>query len=353
MDAVMVCASKGKLKNMGDYAQSLAARQFAKNPIYVNREELDSYNGPQVRMIMNGWFMHYPDRWPPSDKIEPYFTSFHINPAVANRLLSERGVEYLKKHQPIGCRDRNTMRLLRAKGIAAYFSGCLTLTLGNVYQRKVTEDALPVFVDPPVSRPHSKCEMIRALPKNVLLFLRHPVMSFRIAKKISVLDWTVNYPYALIVLYAARFYHEYSCLFTDELLLKADYITHSVPVDAFYTEEDRFAWMDKMMRRYSSAPFIVTGRIHCALPCLGVGVPVLYVYDAHNDGDRSEMTGGRLDGLLELFNVAKVEKGTLRIISCANELNRKIGLYSKFENKDTWRPIARALTEACSDFMKR
>ncbi|MHB9292886.1 hypothetical protein Holit_01999 [Hollandina sp. SP2] len=46
-------------------------------------------------------------------------------------MLSPAGIKYLKKHEPIGCRDYGTVKLLGKYGINAYFSGCLTLTLGR------------------------------------------------------------------------------------------------------------------------------------------------------------------------------------------------------------------------------
>ena len=46
-------------------------------------------------------------------------------------MLTEKGIAYLKKHAPIGCRDKFTVQILNEKGIDAYFTGCLTLTLDN------------------------------------------------------------------------------------------------------------------------------------------------------------------------------------------------------------------------------
>ena len=70
-----------------------------------------------------------PNNWPPSNKIIPFFISFHINPIIEKYILNKNGVEYLKKHEPIGCRDLYTKSILERNGIRAYFSGCLTLTL--------------------------------------------------------------------------------------------------------------------------------------------------------------------------------------------------------------------------------
>ncbi|HIP92256.1 MAG TPA: hypothetical protein EYH25_02205 [Thermotoga sp.] len=121
--------------NLGDDIQALAAKQFLPRvDVILDREFLNQVSSKDIiKVIMNGWFTHRPDNWPPSFNIEPLFISFHISPAIANKLLSRKTVEYLKKYEPIGCRDEYTRDLLKSKGVDAYFSGCLTLTLDYGY----------------------------------------------------------------------------------------------------------------------------------------------------------------------------------------------------------------------------
>lgn len=91
--------------------------------------------------------MAQPENWSPSKHINPLFVAFHINSKVRDSMLSKESIEYLKKYEPIGCRDTYTMDLLKGKGIDAYFSGCMTLTLGYKYKRKVCGNKV-YFVDP-------------------------------------------------------------------------------------------------------------------------------------------------------------------------------------------------------------
>lgn len=120
--------------NIGDYIQALASAQFYPNADgFVNREELKNYDGEECAMIMNGWYMHHPEQWPPSDKINPLFVAVHFNSLSKDKLLSDESIAYLKRHEPIGCRDLYTCDMLKSKGINAYFSGCMTLTLGYKY----------------------------------------------------------------------------------------------------------------------------------------------------------------------------------------------------------------------------
>ena len=64
--------------------------------------------------------MEEPNNWPPSNKIIP-FLFFHINPIIESYILNKNGVEYLKKHEPIGCRDLYTKLILERKGIGLLF----------------------------------------------------------------------------------------------------------------------------------------------------------------------------------------------------------------------------------------
>src|SRR5690606_35429742 len=81
---------------------------------------------------------------------------FHMNNTAAPFMLSEKGIAYLKKHEPIGCRDQFTADTLKAKGIDAYFSGCLTLTL-DTYKVDDSERGDDIYiVDPLYSYPTFK-----------------------------------------------------------------------------------------------------------------------------------------------------------------------------------------------------
>ena len=115
--------------NLGDYMQTLAARNLfdnlgvdRSNVIAVDRDTLPSYDGEPVALIMNGCFFHH--CFPVPDSIIPIFVGFQASEAVIVGAL-----DYFRKHQPIGCRDPTTERIFRKHGIAAFTTGCLTLTL--------------------------------------------------------------------------------------------------------------------------------------------------------------------------------------------------------------------------------
>ena len=80
---------------------------------FIQREELKDYDSEECKVIMNGWYMHHPEQWPPSDKIHPLFVAFHIN-SLAKELLHQifriENIEFgelfvidrFKKNLPLG-----------------------------------------------------------------------------------------------------------------------------------------------------------------------------------------------------------------------------------------------------------
>ena len=137
--------------NIGDYIQSLAARQyFPEVNVYVNREKLDEYRNAPTLLIMNGWFTHHPEHWIPSEDIVPKFVAFHINESRQREILTPEGIAYLKRYEPIGCRDKYTVGILKENGVSAYYSGCLTLTLDKKYKAADSERTNEIFIVDPI-----------------------------------------------------------------------------------------------------------------------------------------------------------------------------------------------------------
>ena len=53
----------------------------------------------------------------------------------------------------------------------------------------------------------------------------------------------------------------------------------------------------------------MTSRIHCALPCLAFGTPVIFLNSAAND----EVSNCRFGGLLEMLNVVDIDPVNLDV----------------------------------------
>ena len=92
-----------------------SAELIGKKFINVDREKLNIYPGPSLNLIMNGWFMENSKNWPPTKNIKPLIISFHLNPTAKKKMLSSSGIEYFKKHEPIGCRVPHHLRDLYLK----------------------------------------------------------------------------------------------------------------------------------------------------------------------------------------------------------------------------------------------
>ena len=81
-----------------------------------------------------GWYMHamftMRHGFPLHRNLRPIFVSFHCN---KRELLTRDAVEYLRRYGPVGCRDWTTVHLLTSMDVPAFFSGCVTTTIGAVF----------------------------------------------------------------------------------------------------------------------------------------------------------------------------------------------------------------------------
>ncbi|HEY0045916.1 MAG TPA: polysaccharide pyruvyl transferase family protein [Flavobacterium sp.] len=306
--------------NVGDNIQSLAAKQFLPTiDAYINREKLAEYEGERTKVIMNGWFTHNVHNWVPNGNIDPLFVSFHINNTAAPHMLSEKGIAYLKKHQPIGCRDQFSADTLMAKGIDAYFTGCLTLTL-DTYKVDDSQRGDDIYiVDPLYSYP-----TFEKVTYNYKRFLRSIQSGklFRIGDKKKHLK-----------------------NFIDADLLKSATYVNQEPPSGKYTEQEKFAMAEDLLHKYARAKLVITSRIHCALPCLAMGTPVIFV-----NGFDSFVDSCRFDGILDLFNRIDVDAKTGNFV--ANfPLEGKINKDTKVKNLEKHHALAEPLKEKCKAFI--
>ncbi len=300
--------------NVGDNIQSLAAKQFLpKVDTLLNRERLGDYKGDPIKLIMNGWFTHNIHNWVPSEDIDPVFVSFHMNNTAAPAMLSEKGIAYLKKHEPIGCRDQFTADTLKAKGIDAHFTGCLTLTLDS-YKVDDSERGDDVYiVDPLYSypRPEKIFYNTKATIKNVL-----NGSAFQLGKKQKHLKKFIG----------------------EDLLNSAEFINQEPPSNT-YTDEEKFEMAEALLHKYARAKLVITSRIHCALPCLAMGTPVIFV-----NGFDSFVDSCRFEGILELFNRIDINSET-GAYTANFPLDGKITKSTTVKNLEKHHDLANSLKE--------
>lgn len=323
--------------NIGDYIQALASSQFLPRVDgFIQREELKDYDGEECKMIMNGWYMHNPEQWPPSKKIHPLYVAVHFNTLAKEKLFSKESINYIKQYEPIGCRDTYTRDLLLEKGINAYFSGCMTLTLGYKYKSDIREDKC-YFVDPYFVTHWN----IFSIIYNFMYLLFH-------WKSINIIS--NKYPEGKKGLrkkmILTTFYREYKRFFTKDTLLNAEYICQQSRYykDNFSSDEERLKEAEKLVEKYAKARLVVTSRIHCALPCLGLETPVIYTEDTN----QSEASACRFGGLRELFTIMEWKRNHLEL---KFSYKKRISISNVPLNKNGWRKYADMLIIKCKDFV--
>lgn len=362
-NGLLVCAGTSAVKNIGDYIQSVAQEQFYdKIDLYVERESLDTFcSAVKTNVIMNAWFMWNPEHFPPSDSIEPLFISMHIVPAMADRMLSPVAVSYLKRYEPIGARDFGTRQILESHGIKSYFSGCLTLTLGLKYKNDDKDDAV-YFVDPYYELGGGKRRFIGdKYICSFFMLMKHWTRVRRIKDRFAYefkTGLSRYLPRLDRLLHLASFYDAYSKVFDDEVLFSARYIKHEVEQARFhYDNDEKMEYARQLVRKYAKARLVVTSRIHCALPCLGVETPVIFVTsDNLEKGAGRGGSNGRFSGLTELLNQMKYTSSGVRVVteSLQGSLDcGKITGRSVVSNNETYRPICESLIKTVTEFLGR
>jgi hypothetical protein len=224
--------------NLGDDIQSYAASHFLPHiDYYIDREDMSSFIPDEAEMvfvILNGWYLYNHTNWPPSDFIFPLLTSLHfdsVNTMYGSRNLEKNyafdniGAEFLRQYGPVGCRDFPTLEIMQRHAIPAAFSGCLTLTLEPFLDIEKNDEILLVDI----------CwdERIEAVREKIQKESGQPV---------SVLSH-----------YMPR------------------------PILSNMTYDERLRYVETRLKLYQSAYCVITTRLHCALPCLALGTPVLLI----------------------------------------------------------------------------
>lgn len=277
----------GTSGNVGDAIQSLAAHRFLPRvDCLVERERLGAIAsaGP-VKLIMNGWWMKCPEQWPPPPNVIPLFVSFHVTTGPARAaMVTGESLAYLRRHEPIGCRDLDTTAFLRAAGIDAYFSGCLTTTL-QPRPRKKGGDVL--LVDP--FRGHFFRTLPPALADSAdVQRLRQEAGTASTDLVDTLLTRMSGLPEAW-----RRGVGHRTALVSREL-----------------APRERFRAAEAMLDELAAARLVVSSRLHAILPAMAMGTPCVFVLkdegpEAHGRDELSDRghdctrLDPRFPGLLE------------------------------------------------------
>ena len=255
-NGVVIGSLKASTENLGDYIQILACLRLLEKldlrpSIYLDRDTelagapaLESSSGP-VLLPLNGWFKRTTGadpHWPPHERIIPIFVGFHIRPHQCPALLEQPSIDYMRAHGPVGCRDPVTMRALEAKGVSTYLSHCLSLSFAK---RKPDEVGDTVVV---ASRDREIIDVLPPEYRNNHIYVNH---------------------------YMVR----------DGF---SQYLTEAKSFLAFYRTRARL---------------VITTFLHCALPCIAMGIPVVaFLPRPQNDLQRIS-DEERFSGLMQIAPV--------------------------------------------------
>ena len=214
----------GPTTNLGDDIQLLAIQNIyeymgipEKDIVRISLSELSTYDGEYVILPISFPLYGYrKDLYITmfSPKIIPIFLALSI---MSNNISEEEQI-YLRRFEPIGCRDIYTMNLLREKNILAYMGGCMTATLPK--KEQPTRDKVYI-VD---------------IPEKDLKYIPDDI------KKEAVFTSQIKYDCKNPELEAKEYLDNYA----------------------------------------ETAKLVVTSRLHCALPCTAMGIPVILMKDRYS-----------------------------------------------------------------------
>jgi hypothetical protein len=177
------------------------------------------------------------------------FFGFHIRLFQCPELLSAAAIDYYRRHQPIGARDRHTQSLLAAEGIESYVSECLSLTLPR--RIGAPEDRQEVFV---ASRDRRILDHLPAQFSNATFICHYSGST----------DFNANIQQA-----------------------------------------------DQLLKTYRKrARLIVTTLLHCALPAIAMGIPIAVFYplnsEAGHASDRERFSS--LEDLVPIHSFDRIQE---------------------------------------------
>lgn len=247
-----------RIANFGDLYQPFAIEELlieigvpVSELTWIHRDELNTYKGEHLIVLIHGWF-NEKTQLIMSPHITPIYIGFHLQKSSHRDIVQSGVTEEMKKLGTIGCRDRQTAEFLKSVNVNAYFSSCLTLT----FKRRQ-------------KRPRNGTTFIVDIKKRWLQ--KVPVSVRAKAKFVSQ-----NY-----------FYKQ------------------SFKTEDFETEFHDFELKarQQLKRFRNEAILIITSRVHVALPCTAMGIPVIFL---PNDDPANDERLDVLRGVVKIYSYKDV-----------------------------------------------
>ncbi|MDK2886930.1 MAG: hypothetical protein PWP54_1508 [Thermosipho sp. (in: thermotogales)] len=320
--------------NIGDDIQSIAALQFLPRVDYfVDRDFIGLYKIPQrVKIIMNGWFLHKFENWPPAKNLYPLFISFHISQKSVDKIVKSRSsVKFLKKFSPIGCRDMHTKSLLDKIDVPAYFSGCLTLTLGYKMKGNIQRSNEVLIVDLDEGA-------IPYIPEEILKKSKFRTNTIFLDSSRSRFIETLK----LIIKKSPKIKSWLKDVNLEIKSVRSKILRLFSPLKPLENLDEhrfkRFELANERLNEIANAQLVITSRLHVALPALAFGTPVIFVHKNIQDP--------RFSGFLKFLNHYDLET--------FSKVSKKIPWDNVVNpNKDELNLLREKLIKTCEEFINK
>ena len=211
--------------NIGDDLQLVAIEHLYncmgvdyKDVVRIKLSELSSYDGEYVILPISFPLYGYREGTNIT-MFSPKIIPVFLALSIMSGNISDDECDYLRHFEPIGCRDYHTVKLLRRKNILAYLNGCMSATFPRIRKREAKEKVY--FVDVPE-------EYYDYVPKE---------LQEKGVKCSQVLNECLN----------------------PEAAIK-----------------------NRLKEYADNAALVVTTRLHCAMPCVAMGIPVVLMKDKYS-----------------------------------------------------------------------
>ena len=262
------------INNLGDHIQILTVDYLyrdmgvcADDIVYIDKDALQHYDGEPVFLPVSMPLIDYKEHGI-AGMFSPKITPIFMGLTMAKDELLPEEIAYLMMHEPIGCRDERTFDTLTNAGVRAYLSGCLTVALPT--RNENSEKQRTIFIiDPTVG-------VKRYIPQ---------IISEDAVSSTHLYYEKINNPTLMA--------------------------------------EERFN------RYQNEARLVITSLLHCSVPCMAMGIPVVLAKDVVS------YRFGWLEALLQIYTPPEYASINWNPLPVALESHKKLvkTLFNKRMNR--------------------
>lgn len=185
--------------------------------VYIDTQELSAYDGEYVVLPVTMPLVDYRENGI-AGRFSEHIIPVFLGLTMVKDTLKPQEVVYYKKYEPIGCRDERTLHTLRKYQIDCYLHGCFTVTLP---WRKKNPGQNKVYI----------VDVAEKYQKLIPLQLR-----------------------------------ENACMRTH---MRTDHL-----------DDPKLETQRQYEEYKENASLVITSLLHCAVPCLAAGIPVVMMKEA-------------------------------------------------------------------------